>query len=86
MFGGPTELDRGEDDADYDPNRELINRVKFGTEGALFTGLIGGVGSVLKSLSKRKKQVLEIYKSFNKKNQHKMNPIPICIIPKKYKI
>ena len=40
----------------------------------------------LKSLSKRKKQVLEIYKSFNKKNQHKMNPIPICIIPKKYKI
>ena len=40
----------------------------------------------LKSLSKRKKQVLEIYKSFNKKNQHKINPIPICIIPKKYKI
>ena len=40
----------------------------------------------LKSLSKRKKQVLEIYKAFNKKNQHKMNPIPICIIPKKYKI
>ena len=40
----------------------------------------------LKSLTKRKKQVLEIYKSFNKKNQHKMNPIPICIIPKKYKI
>ncbi|MAW31042.1 MAG: NAD(+) synthase [Flavobacteriales bacterium] len=40
----------------------------------------------LKLLSKRKKQVLEIYKSFNKKNQHKMNPIPICIIPKKYKI
>tara|TARA_B100000927_G_C16453552_1_gene464864 strand:+ start:1016 stop:1786 length:771 start_codon:yes stop_codon:yes gene_type:complete len=40
----------------------------------------------LESLSKRKKQVLEIYKAFNKKNQHKMNPIPICIIPKKYKI
>ena len=40
----------------------------------------------LKLLSKRKKQVLEIYKAFNKKNQHKMNPIPICIIPKKYKI
>ena len=57
LFGGPTELDRGEDDADYDPNRELINRVKFGTEGALFTGLIGGVGSVLKSLSKRGKDM-----------------------------
>ena len=57
LFGGPTELERGEDDADYDPNRELINRVKFGTEGALFTGLIGGVGSTLKQLSKRGKEM-----------------------------
>jgi len=57
LFGGPTELERGEDDADYDPNRELINRVKFGTEGALFTGLIGGVGSVLKGLAKRGKDM-----------------------------
>ena len=38
----------------------------------------------LKSLSKRKKQVLEIYKAFNKKNQHKMNPIPVCFIPKNF--
>ncbi len=57
LFGGPTELERGEDDADYDPNRELINRVKFGTEGALFTGVIGGVGSVLKGLAKRGKDM-----------------------------
>ena len=45
------------DDADYDPEKELINRVKFGTEGALFTGLIGGVGSTLKALSKRGKDM-----------------------------
>ena len=57
LLGGPTELERGEDDADYDPNRELINRVKFGTEGALFTGLIGGVGSTLKGLAKRGKDM-----------------------------
>lgn len=38
-----------------------------------------------KSLSKRQKKNLEIFKSLNKKNQHKMNPIPICIIPEKYK-
>ena len=57
LLGGPTELERGEDDADYDPNRELINRVKFGTEGALFTGVIGGVGSVLKGLAKRGKDM-----------------------------
>ena len=57
LLGGPTELERGEDDADYDPNRELINRIKFGTEGALFTGLIGGVGSTLKGLAKRGKDM-----------------------------
>ena len=30
-------------DDENDPGRELLNRVKFGTEGALFTGIIGGV-------------------------------------------
>tara|TARA_R100000951_G_scaffold24324_1_gene20538 strand:+ start:1394 stop:5263 length:3870 start_codon:yes stop_codon:yes gene_type:complete len=54
LFGGPTELER---DDEYDPERELINRVKFGTEGALFTGLIGGVGSTLKALSTRGKDM-----------------------------
>jgi hypothetical protein len=54
LFGGPTELER---DDEYDPERELINRVKFGTEGALFTGVIGGVGSTLKALSKRGKDM-----------------------------
>lgn len=38
-----------------------------------------------KSLSKREKKVLEIFKTFNVKNQHKMNPIPVCAIPKKFK-
>ena len=38
-----------------------------------------------KSLSKRQKKVLEIFKTFNVKNQHKMNPIPVCAIPKKFK-
>jgi len=54
LLGGPTELER---DDEYDPEKELINRVKFGTEGALFTGLIGGVGSTLKALSKRGKDM-----------------------------
>tara|TARA_B100000963_G_scaffold96486_1_gene83250 strand:- start:7296 stop:8066 length:771 start_codon:yes stop_codon:yes gene_type:complete len=38
-----------------------------------------------KSLTKRQKKVLEIFKTFNTKNQHKMNPIPVCAIPKKFK-
>lgn len=53
LLGGPTELKRGEDEEDYDPARELINRVKFGTEGALMSGVISGVGSSIKKIAQR---------------------------------
>lgn len=33
----------------------------------------------------REKEVFAIYKKLNTINQHKMNPIPVCIIPIKYK-
>ncbi len=36
-------------------------------------------------LSNRQKAVLEIYTRMNKANQHKMNPIPVCIIPNELK-
>jgi hypothetical protein len=55
LLGGPTELNRGEGEDDYDPVRELINRTKFGTESALFAGLIGGTGASLKKLAERGK-------------------------------
>jgi NAD+ synthase len=32
-------------------------------------------------LTLREKEVLSIYRRLNKANQHKMNPIPICVIP-----
>jgi NAD+ synthase len=32
-------------------------------------------------ISAREKEVLNIYRSFNKANQHKMKPIPVCLIP-----
>jgi len=51
ILGGPTELDRSGED--YDPARELINRVKFGTESALFNGLIAGTGSTISKLRDR---------------------------------
>ena len=44
FVGGPTKIDRATDD---DATRELLNRVKFGTEVALFTGIIGGTGKVI---------------------------------------
>jgi len=50
LVGGFTELDRGLEGTDYDPGRELLNRLKFGTEGALFAGALGGAGVAIKKL------------------------------------
>ena len=36
------------------------------------------------TLSDRQKIVMQIYQSRNKANRHKMEPIPVCIIPKEY--
>ena len=47
LIGGPTEITRGDGE---DAVRDLLNRVKFGTEGALFTGVVGGIGSTIKKL------------------------------------
>jgi hypothetical protein len=55
LLGGPTELDRDEDG--YDPAKELINRLKFGAEGILLSGIIGGTGSTIQALAKRGKDL-----------------------------
>ena len=47
LLGGPTQLDRSTSGSNREKaSRELSNRLKFGTEGGLFTGAIGlgGVG------------------------------------------
>lgn len=36
------------------------------------------------SLTIREKEILTIYRKLNKINQHKMNPIPVCEIPKDF--
>lgn len=36
-------------------------------------------------VTSRQKEVLKIYTHLNKVNQHKMNPIPVCVIPDEYK-
>ena len=46
FMGGPTELDRDSDT----PGTELLNRLKFGIEGAGFAGAIGGVGAGISKL------------------------------------
>ena len=54
LLGGPTEIDRGEG---KDAFRDLLNRVKFGTEGALFTGILGGTGATIKKLRNRNNEL-----------------------------
>ncbi len=53
LLGGPTKIDRS--DTDPDATREILNRIKFGTEGALFTGILGGTGRVIKKITNRNK-------------------------------
>jgi len=36
-------------------------------------------------LDDREKEVLAIYRKFNRANRHKMEPVPVCIIPDKYR-
>ncbi len=38
-----------------------------------------------KNFSKRETEVFEIYSKLNRINQHKMNAIPVCVIPKEFK-
>lgn len=42
-------------------------------------------GSEIDSFSGRQKEVFSIYTRLNKANQHKMHPIPVCLIPMSYK-
>jgi hypothetical protein len=53
LIGGPTSIDRS--GTDVDATREILNRIKFGTEGALFTGILGGAGTVIKKITNRNK-------------------------------
>jgi hypothetical protein len=48
FLGGPTELERDEEN----PGTELLNRLKFGVEGAAFTGAFGAAFKVASKLRK----------------------------------
>ncbi len=43
-------------------------------------------GSGLEGLDGRKLQVMKIYLNLNRANQHKMKPIPVCIIPENFRV
>ena len=39
----------------------------------------------IETLTSRQEEVLKLYKNLNSKNKHKMNPVPICKVPKALK-
>jgi hypothetical protein len=51
LLGGPTKLN---DTEEYDPKEALKNRLKFGTEGALFTALLGTGAAGIRKLRNQK--------------------------------
>ena len=55
LIGGPTTIDRS--DTGPDATREILNRIKFGTEGALFTGILGGTGKLIGKITNRNKNL-----------------------------
>jgi NAD+ synthase len=40
----------------------------------------------VETLSERQKEVLAIYRKFHLQNKHKMEPIPVCVVPKDLKL
>jgi len=54
MFGGPTQLLENDENS---AAREVANRMKFGLDSSLLIGLIGGSGSAIKSLVKRRNEL-----------------------------
>ena len=43
------------------------------------------LGKTESDFTSREKEVFKIYKQRNKANKHKMDPIPVCEIPKELK-
>ena len=42
-------------------------------------------GQTISDFEGREKEVFSIFKRLNSLNQHKMNPIPVCLIPKNFR-
>jgi len=62
LLGGPTAINRDDDNA----LTEVLNRVKFGTEGALFTGILGGTGTIIKKITNRNQMLDTANSSFDR--------------------
>ena len=66
---GDDRTDEDQMGASYDELEWAMNTIETGRNISEFHG--------------RQKEVYQTYLNLNKSNQHKMNPIPVCMIPKK---
>ena len=64
---GAERTDEDQIGASYDELELIMNKIASGKQEQDFKG--------------RELEVFHLYTSLNKKNQHKMNPIPVCFIP-----
>jgi NAD+ synthase len=67
---GAERTDEDQIGASYDELEWAMQQVAQGKNATDFNG--------------RERDVIDIYISFNKRNQHKMNPIPVCNIPTEF--
>tara|TARA_R110002073_G_scaffold303484_1_gene471814 strand:- start:50 stop:4417 length:4368 start_codon:yes stop_codon:yes gene_type:complete len=63
FLGGPTELNM---EKEGDPQAELLNRLKFGIEGAAFTGAFGAAGKLVGKMRKSGGDNKAVKGTFNK--------------------
>jgi NAD+ synthase len=68
---GDSRTDEEQIGASYDELEWAMNEIENNKKAENFIG--------------REKEVFEIYSKLNRINQHKMNPIPVCLIPLDYK-
>jgi NAD+ synthase len=73
LIAAPTDGLFGDDRSDEDQIGASYDELEWAME-------INNSDLDQKSFTERQKIVYEIYKKLNKNNQHKMNPIPVCII------
>ncbi|WP_348822729.1 NAD(+) synthase [Flavobacterium aestuarii] len=73
LTAAPTDGLFGDDRSDEDQLGASYDELEWAMEAT-------DSGTDPSTFSEREKTVYEIYKKLNKNNQHKMNPIPVCLI------
>ena len=62
------------------------NRTDHNQIGATYKEIEWAMKNLTRTdLNENEKAIIKLYKKHNKKNSHKMNPIPVCLIPKQLK-